>query len=82
MHSFDEVAGYLDDIVDSLPEYVVKGLTGGVYLIPEAKQHPVLPLSPIYGDGRVYSGPGFGTAHSCVLQFCHGKICGCQCGGY
>lgn len=44
MHTFDEVAGYLDDIVDALPGYIPQSLPGGIFLIPEAKPHPSLPF--------------------------------------
>ena len=30
MHTFDEVAGYLDDIVDDLPDYIPQSLPGGI----------------------------------------------------
>ena len=44
MHTFDEVAGYLDDIVDALPGYIPQSLPGGIFLIPEAEPHPSLPF--------------------------------------
>lgn len=44
MHTFDEVARYLDDIVDDLPDYIPQSLPGGIFLIPEAKPHPSLPF--------------------------------------
>ena len=44
MHTFDEVAGYLDDIIDSLPDYIPQSLPGGIFLIPEVKAHPELPF--------------------------------------
>lgn len=34
----------MDDIVDSLPVYIMENLPGGIYLIPEAKHHPILPF--------------------------------------
>ena len=60
MHSFDEVAGYLDDIIDSLPEYVTKSLTGGVFLITEAKHHPVLPFPQYVVMGKYIRDPVLG----------------------
>ena len=44
MHTFDEVAEYLDDIIDSLPDYIPSSLPGGMFLIHEAKPHPTLPF--------------------------------------
>lgn len=44
MHTFEEVANYLDDIIDSLPSYIPQSLPGGIYLIPEVKHHPILPF--------------------------------------
>lgn len=44
MHTFDEIAGYLDDIIDTLPDFIPKSLPGGVFLIHEVKAHPELPF--------------------------------------
>lgn len=44
MITFDEAAAILDDIVDELPSALTDGLTGGIYLVPEPKPHPVLPF--------------------------------------
>lgn len=44
MLTFDETAALLDDIVDALPPELTEGLTGGIYLVPEPKPHPVLPF--------------------------------------
>ena len=44
MHTFDEVAGYLDDIIDALPDYIPQSLPGGIFLLPDAKPHPSLPF--------------------------------------
>jgi hypothetical protein len=44
MLTFNEIAALLDDIVDVLPPELTKGLTGGIYLVPEPKPHPALPF--------------------------------------
>ena len=44
MLTFNEIAALLDDIVDVLPPVLTKGLTGGIYLVPEPKPHPALPF--------------------------------------
>lgn len=38
MLSFDEAALYLDEVIDSLPEVLLRSLNGGVSLVPECKQ--------------------------------------------
>lgn len=60
MHTFDEIAGYLDDIIDDIPEYVTKSLSGGVYLIPEAKHHPTLPFPQYVVMGEYIRDPVLG----------------------
>ena len=44
MLTFDETAALLDDIVDTLPPELTEGLTGGIYLVPAPKPHPILPF--------------------------------------
>lgn len=44
MHTFDEVAGYLDDIIDNLPDFIPRSLPGGIFLIPDVKTHSELPF--------------------------------------
>ena len=80
MHTFDEVAGYLDDIVDALPGYIPQSLPGGIFLIPEAKPHPSLPF-PQYMVLGEYPGSA-GGAYPRILQFCHGKIRRCERKGH
>jgi len=53
MHTFDEVARYLDDIVDDLPDYIPQSLPGGIFLIPEANPHPNLPSISGIRWGRI-----------------------------
>jgi len=52
----------LDDIVDSLPKYVTKGLNGGIYLVPEVKPHPQLPFPQYLVMGQYRFDPVLGAS--------------------
>lgn len=52
----------LDDIVDNLPDEVISGLNGGVYLKPEAKSHPKLPFPEYVVMGEYVRGKSIGSA--------------------
>lgn len=43
MHTFEQVASMLDDIVDALPEDLIRGLNGGIYLLPDIVRSSKIP---------------------------------------
>ena len=50
---FDEVAQILDNIVDNdFPEEMYRGLTGGIYLVPEEKHNARIPSNRYYVLGE------------------------------
>ena len=50
---FDEVAQILDNIVDNdFPEEMYRGLTGGIYLLPEEKHNARIPSNRYYVLGE------------------------------
>lgn len=72
MHTFDEVGTILDEIVDTLPEGIARGLNGGVYLIPELKPHERLPCPDYVVMGEyVKSGP------ACLINIYYGSLMAC-----
>lgn len=54
MHTFEQVAAMLDDIVDSLPEPIVRGLNGGVYLLPDTVRSRKIPDPGYYTLGEYF----------------------------
>ena len=47
MFTYDEIENYLSDIIDTIPEPLLEGLSGGFVLSPAAKHHAEIP-SPNY----------------------------------
>ena len=52
MLSFDEVNILIDEIVAGIPEPILRGLNGGVNLVPGLKMHPKARRSDLYIMGE------------------------------
>lgn len=52
MHTFEQVAAMLDDILDSLPTPIVRGLNGGIYLLPDTVRSSKIPDPRYYTLGE------------------------------
>lgn len=57
MHTFDQVASMLDDIVDALPSDLIRGLNGGIYLLPDTVRSSKIPDPHYYVLGEYRTNP-------------------------
>ena len=57
MHTFDQVAAILDDIVDALPADLIRGLNGGIYLLPDTVRSSKIPDPHYYVLGEYRTNP-------------------------
>ena len=63
MYTFDEVADILDDLVDALPDELLKDLTG-IYLEPDVKHNDKIPSDDYYVMGTYHRTPYLGNSIS------------------
>ena len=59
MYTFDQIAEILDDIVDALPEKLLRGLTG-IYLNEGTKHNDKIPSNKYYVMGQYIVEPQLG----------------------
>ena len=60
MYTFEQVALMLDDIVDALPDDIVCGLNGGIYLLPDTLRSNKIPDPHYFVLGEYRSHPIMG----------------------
>ena len=61
MHTFDEVAKLLDDIIGEIPVKFLESLNGGIYLLPDFKHNKKIPNNNYWVLGEYCYSPVLGS---------------------